>query len=116
MSYESMIEKLQAVQKTTKSTSNKLLLMSCINELQELHLQQKAAEVAKKVFHVTQRLKFDPVAVEKLFGVGLTKEGLEQRFLVNTIDEENKLVWVIDATGNERPQWLAMDLLIPENE
>jgi len=38
------------------------------------------------------------------------------RFLVNTIDEPNKRLWVVDEAGRVRPQWIQMQLVEPADD
>ena len=111
MRKEQIILKLQCVRSSTRSEANKQLLTECIDALLEEQREQDQQIQATTSFYVRQRLK-----LRRDVGINLSEQGKAVRFLVNTIDEPNKRLWVVDATGNERPQWIAMQLLEPADD
>jgi len=117
MRKEQIVLKLQCVRSSTRSEANKQLLTECIDALQEEQKEQDQQRQMQDVssFYVMQRLKFNEAALLKV-GIHLSEEGKSQRFLVNTIDEPNKKIWVVDAAGLERPQWITMNFLIPAED
>lgn len=113
MRKEQIILKLQCVRSSTRSEANKQLLTECIDALQE---EQREQDQQKQMtdttsYYVRQRLK-----LRQDIGINLTPEGKAMRFLVNTIDEPNKRLWVVDEAGKERPQWIHMSLVTPAED
>lgn len=112
MRKEQIILKLQCVRSSTKSEANKQLLTECIDILQEEQREQDQQRMADTTtYYVRQRLK-----LREDVGIKLTVEGKAMRFLVNTIDEPNKRLWVVDEAGRERPQWIFMSLVTPAED
>src|SRR5574343_1241992 len=107
MKTEQIILKLQCVRSSTRSEANKQLLTECIDALQEDQREQDEQKQVSNVesYYVRQRLK-----LRNDVGIKLTEEGKAMRFLVNTIDEPNKRLWVVDEAGKVRPQWIQMQL------
>ena len=115
MSVEQIILKLQSVRASTKSEANKQLLTECLDELREMRQAETQQQLNSTQFYVRQRLKFNPATFAKL-GIDMTKEGLAMRFLVNSIDEELRRIWVVDEWGVEKPMWVDMTAVIPADE
>jgi len=112
MRKEQIIVKLMRVRSSTRSEANKQLLTECIDALQEEQREQEQQQIqATTSFYVRQRLK-----LRRDVGINLSEQGKAVRLLVNTIDEPNKRLWVVDATGKERPQWIAMQLVEPADD
>jgi hypothetical protein len=113
MRKEQIILKLQCVRSSTRSEANKQLLTECIDALQEDQREQDEQKQVSNVesYYVRQRLK-----LRNDVGIKLTEEGKAMRFLVNTIDEPNKRLWVVDEAGRVRPQWIQMQLVEPADD
>jgi hypothetical protein len=109
MRIERIIVTLGVVRAGTKSPANKLLLDDCIKDLKEIQKEEEEqiASLPLQEFRVTQRIKFNPEVFAK-GGITLSDTGKALRFLVNTIDDQGKRLWVVDAFGKEKPMWVDM--------
>lgn len=111
MSIELIILKLQSVRASTRSEANKQLLTECIEGLTDMLREKLTQETTKQQFYVTQRLR-----LKRDGSIKLSEEGKKVRLLVNTIDEPNKRLWVVDAAGREKPQWVPMHMVEPAED